>query len=198
MIRSEPSGLSGLIEMPGRAADLLLLSPVQELDHRVGVVRAGLELDARVEVLGVLAHDDEIDGVVAGPDARVGLARPHAGVETELVPEGDVDGAKAGADRRRDRALQRDAVPLDRIECVLRERRPRRLHHVDARLLHVPLERDARGLEHAARRLGELGACSVSGNQRHGVRHRREDSDRGRDGRSGTVRATGASTKGVR
>ena len=95
---------------PGRGEDLLRLAGVEEVDHRLRVIRPGLELDAGVQVLRVLADHDEIDGVVAGAHARVGLARPHAGVEAQLVPQGDVDGAEAGADRGRDRPLQRDAV----------------------------------------------------------------------------------------
>jgi hypothetical protein len=41
------------------------------------VLGALLELDARVEVLGVLADDDEVDARVAGADALVALARAH-------------------------------------------------------------------------------------------------------------------------
>ena len=71
MIRSEPSGLIGLIEIPDVGGDLLRLPRVQELDHRVRVVGARLELDAGVEVLGVLADDDEVDVLVARAHARV-------------------------------------------------------------------------------------------------------------------------------
>ena len=45
-------------------------------------------------------------------------------------------------------------------------------HHLGARRLDVPLELDARRLEHAARRLGQLGAGSVTGDQGHAMRHR--------------------------
>ena len=50
---------------------------------------------------------------------------------------------------------------------------PGGLHHVDAGLLDVPVERDAGRLEHAARRLGQLGPGAVAGDQGDGVRHRR-------------------------
>ena len=99
-----------MIEIPDVGEDLLRLAGVEEVDHRVRVIRPGLELDAGVQVLRVLADHDEVDRLVAGAHARVGLARPHAGVEAELVPQGDVDGAEARADRGRDRPLQRDAV----------------------------------------------------------------------------------------
>ena len=51
------------------------------------------------------------------------------------------------------------------------QRRAGGLHHVDARFAHVPVERDARRFEHPARRLGQLGAGAVAGDERHAVRH---------------------------
>ena len=65
MIRSDASGLIGLIEMPGARRDLLRLHPVQHRDHLGGFGAARLVLDARVQILGVLANDDEVDVVVA-------------------------------------------------------------------------------------------------------------------------------------
>src|SRR6188472_3332307 len=102
------------------------------------VVGAGLELDPGVEVLGVLAHHDDIDGLVARAHAGVRLARADACVQPELVAQRDVDGAEPGPDRRRDRPLEGDAVPLDRLERLRRERRARLLHYVDARVAYVP------------------------------------------------------------
>ena len=84
----------------------VLLDPVDQL---VGVRRALLELDAGVEVLGVLADDDQVDVVEARAHASIGLARPHLRVEVERLAQADVDRAEAAADRRRDRALERDA-----------------------------------------------------------------------------------------
>ena len=134
MIRSEPSGLIGLTESPEPAAICFGCSPFSSSITRCGVGAAGLELDARVEVLGVLADDHEVDAVVARADARVGLAGPQAGVEPELVAQRDVHRAEAGADRRRDRALERDLVRADGRERVVGQRRAGLLHHVDARL----------------------------------------------------------------
>ncbi len=83
------------------------VQPLGELGH---VFRALLELDPDVHVLGVLAHDDEVDVLVERAHAGIRLARPHLRVEVEAVAQRDVDRAEALADRRRDRALQRDAV----------------------------------------------------------------------------------------
>ncbi len=175
MMRSEASGLIDLIEMPELAGDLLRLQRVQGLDDLGRGVGARLVLDARVEVLRVLADDDEVDVLVARADARVRLARAQARVQLELVPERDVDRAEAGADRRRDRPLQRDAVLLHRGERLLGERRSRLLHHVDAGLADVPLEVDAGRLEDAARRLGELRPGPVAGNEGDAMGHGRGD-----------------------
>ena len=70
MIRSEPPGLIGLIEIPDVGSICLALHAVQHLDHGCGGVGARLELDPRVEILGVLADHDEVDALVPGADAR--------------------------------------------------------------------------------------------------------------------------------
>ena len=141
-------------------------------DQLLGVLRAFLVLDAGVEVLGVLAHDDQIDVVEARADAGIALDRPHLRVHVELLAERHVDGAEAAADGRRDRPLQRDAGLADRVEHLRRQRVAAvPLHHVGAGLLHVPVELDAGRLEHTARRLGELRPGAVAGNQDYTVRH---------------------------
>ena len=161
----------GLIEMPAscqRSLPPLRLDPADQL---LGVGRPLLELDPGVEVLGVLADDDQVDVVEAGADALVRLARPHLRVHVELLAQADVDGAEAAADRRRDRPLQRGAVPADRVERLLGQRVAAvRLHHVGAGVLDVPVELDAGRLEDAAGRLGQLGPGAVAGDQGHAVR----------------------------
>ena len=56
------------------AADARVALAGEPVEQLVGVLGALLELDARVEVLGVLANDDQVDVRVAGADARVALA----------------------------------------------------------------------------------------------------------------------------
>src|SRR5581483_11324224 len=155
----------------GAGCDLLALERVQLGDDAIRVGRPGLVLDAGVEVFGVLAHDHEIDAVVPGPDARVRLAGAEAGVEAELVPERDVDRPEARSDRRRDRSFDGDLVRLDRRERLFRQRRPRRLHHLDAGLADVPFEVHAGRFENPARGLRELGAGAVAGDEGDAVRH---------------------------
>ena len=163
----------GLIEMPASFQRSLPPFDSIQRDQLLGVGRALLVLDPGVEVLGVLADDDQVDVVEAGAHALVRLARPHLRVHVELLAQADVDGAEAAADRGRDRPLQRGAVLADRVERVARRQRVAAvlLHHVGAGVLDVPVELDAGRLEDAAGRLGQLGARAVAGDQCHAVRH---------------------------
>ncbi len=66
------------------------------------------------------------------------------------------------------------ATPVSRIASSTRRRQrvaavP--VHDVGAGLLHVPVELDAGRLEDPARRLGQLGAGSVAGNENYAVSH---------------------------
>src|SRR5262249_36762108 len=81
-----------------------------------------LELDAAVDVFGVLAEDDHVD--LVGPLVRRldALEEAHgadAGVQVEADAQVDVDAAEATANRRRQRALQPDRVVLERLERVV-------------------------------------------------------------------------------
>ena len=67
-------------------------------------------LDAGVEVLGVLTHDDQVDARERGPHAGQAADGPHVGVQVEGLPQRDVDAAVSDpADLSLERPLQRDA-----------------------------------------------------------------------------------------
>src|SRR5215213_3077566 len=143
-------------------ADLGAVEVLDELAQALGLLRVLLELDPRVQVLGVLAHDHEVGLGEAGAHALVGLARPDAGVQVELLAQQHVDGAEAGADRRRRRALDPDPVALDRLERAIGEGVALVAVDVLAGRLLVPGELDAGRLEHAASRLRQLGTGAVT------------------------------------
>ena len=65
MIRSDASGLKGLIEMPDFGASCFGWNRPSVAISSSAASLPGLELDARVEVFGVLADDDDVDRLVA-------------------------------------------------------------------------------------------------------------------------------------
>ena len=140
-----------------------------ELDEVGGVLRALLELDAGVEVLGVLSDDDEVDVVVARAVACDRERGTQARVQVELLADGDVHAAEAGADGRGDRALDGDLVLADGVERGLRQRRAVLVDEVGACLGDLPGDVDAGRLDDATHRGRELGADAVSGDECHGV-----------------------------
>src|SRR5690606_7356291 len=93
-------------------------------EHLLRVGRARLELDAGVDVLGVLAEDHHVD--VAGLLHRRGHAlepahRAQADVQVEHLPQGHVERADAAADRRGQRALDAHQVVAAGLDGRLRE-----------------------------------------------------------------------------
>ena len=145
----------------------LLGDDLQALDH------AGhdLVLEPGVEILGVLADDDQVDVGEAARDARQVPHRPEVGVEVERLAQPDVDAGEAFADRRRDRPLQRDLVALDRVEQRRRQRLAEPLERDHAGVVALPLDVDARRLEDPDDRLGDFRADAVAGDERDGVGH---------------------------
>ena len=108
-----------------READLLDAQLVlQELDQLLRLVALGLELDAGVDVFRVLAEDDHV-GLLGRLHRRrhAGevLDRAQADVEVEFLAQRDVERADAAADRRRQRALDRDHVVAHRLERLRRQ-----------------------------------------------------------------------------
>src|SRR5258705_7531264 len=112
--------------------------------------------DARVEILRVLADDDEVDVVVAGLEALDRPRRSEVCVQPERLAKGDVDAPEAAPNRGRDRALEGDLVPADRLEDVVRERRAVLGDDGLAGVHRLPFEVDTGGVEDAAGRLRQL------------------------------------------
>ena len=144
---------------------------LQEAPQVLGGIAVLLELDAGVQVLGVLADDDDVGLGEAGADPGVALAGADAGVEVELLAQEHVDAAKARAHRGCGGPLDADAVALDRVQRAVGERGALLGVDVLAGGLLVPVELDPGGLDHAPGRLDELGAGAVAGDEGHGVRH---------------------------
>ena len=140
--------------------------------HVAGVV----VLDARVEVLDVLADDDEVDAlaVVARGHARDLARRADVGVGLEQLAERDVGALLAESDGRLERALEGDPGALDGITGLARHAaRVAELEHLGAGCGHLPVDGDAGCLDDAASRLGDLGADAIAGDEGDAMRHER-------------------------
>src|ERR1700674_3078208 len=135
--------------------------------HRVG--GALLELEPRVDVLGVLADDDEVEVVAQVASALVSLDRPHERVQIEGLAQGDIDAAEAAADRCRDRTLERNLVLADRLQNMVGQGCAVLSDGSFARLVDVPLELDSRSLENPYCGFADLGADAVARDQRYCV-----------------------------
>src|SRR5437879_3709916 len=149
--------------------DARLADSLDDRLHLALLRRVDVELDARVEVLDVLAHHDEVDVAARRGHARVRLRRPEVRVQVELLAQRDIHRAKACAEFGREGALERDAVASHRLERFLGERRAVLCHRGHADLLHVPLDLHAGRLDRTAGRLDDLRARAVTRDQRDGV-----------------------------
>ncbi len=135
-----------------------------------------LEFDAGVDVLGVFTEDHHVDllrRLDRGGHALEPAHRTQADVEVEHLAQRDVQRADATADRRRERALDRDqvfAAGLDGfvgqpgVEEVVGLLAGIDLHPVDLALAAVGL--GDRGVEHAHGGAPDVGAGAVAFDER--------------------------------
>ena len=127
-----------------------LRDDLQALDD----ARHDFVLEPGVEVLGVLADDDQVDALEPRRHARQVPDRPQVRVEIERLAQADVDAGEPFADRRRDRPLQRDLVAADRVEQLdAAARVPVRSNASTPASCALPVDRDAGGREDAERPL---------------------------------------------
>ena len=158
--------------LEGEAGDPLRRGASDDLDALGGVL-ADHVLDARVQVLGVLPNDHQVDVVVPALDPDHRPCGAQVRVQVQRLAQPDVDAAEAGPDGGRDRALERDLVPPDRLEDALRERRPLGRDRGLAGLLDLPLELDPGRIEHAPCRLRQFRADPVAGDESDAMGHAR-------------------------
>ena len=114
----------GLDADAGIGPDLGAHLVAEEIDHLAGLGRALAPLDAGVNVLGILAEDDDVEQFGMpdrGRDAGKVVHGAPADVEVEELAEGDVQAADAAADGRGEGALDGDVVLADGVEGLLRE-----------------------------------------------------------------------------
>src|SRR5581483_784104 len=152
-------------------ADLRVAFLLDDRAHARELGSPDVELDPGVEVLDVLADDHEVDVAHRRLDALVRLRRPEVRVQVELLAECDVHGAHARSELRRERSLETDLVPPQRVERGLRERVAEPLQRGDPDVVDVPFDLDTGCLDGTARRLDDLGARAITGDEGDAMRH---------------------------
>ena len=114
----DPVAAADLGVVEGVPGDTLRGVMRDELD-RLNDAGDELVLDARVLALSVLTDEDRVDVVVGRLEALDRRARPNVGKEVERPAERQVERDVALADGRREWALERDRVLLDRGDGVV-------------------------------------------------------------------------------
>ena len=145
---------------------------LEEFLELLVVGAARLELDAGVDVLGVLAEDHHVHlfgRLDRGGHALEPAHRAQAHVQVEHLAQRDVQRADAAADRRRERSLDRDEVVAAGLHGLFRQPgvvevvrllAGEDLHPVDLALAAVGL--GDRGVEHAHGCAPDVGAGAVA------------------------------------
>src|SRR5262249_42162803 len=96
----------------------------KKFDQLPGLLRAFLEFNARVNVLGVFAEDHDIQllRLFHGTGHAIEIThRPHAGVKIENLAQRHVERTDPTADGSGQRPFDRDDEMLDRVERALRQ-----------------------------------------------------------------------------
>ena len=127
-------------------------------------------LEARVEVLRVLAHDHEVDHAVGRLEAGHRLHRPHVREEVEGLPQAHVRRRVADADRRGGGALQGHAQLAHHLERRRGQRVAVGADGAEPAGQLDPADGDVGRLDDPPRGLRHLGADAVAGKQRHAVK----------------------------
>ena len=106
--------------------------------------RALFDLEARVDVFGVLAEDHHVDQLGVLHRRRHALEPAHraqAHVEVEELAQRDVERADAAADRRGERALDPDEVLAERVDGLVGQPRAGRVERLLAGEHFLPRDR---------------------------------------------------------
>ena len=136
-------------------------------DHAEAFDDAGHDfvLQAAVESFGVFADDDQVDVLVARRHAGHRSGGAVVGVELQLLPQLDVDAAKAGAAGRGGGAFERGVGAADGVERFGRQRGADGIERGLAGEVRFPFDVDAGRVDDAPGGGGDFGADAVAGDE---------------------------------
>ena len=130
-------------------------------------------LEARVQVLGVFAHQDQIHIFEMGFYAWEVLHGPQIGVKVERFSQRHIDARRTTCNRGGHGALQGDAVATDGIDGRLIDALSLVGGLIGAAGDYFPLDLHTRGFQNAACGGGHFRADAFTGNKRNWMLHGR-------------------------
>ena len=141
--------------------------------HHVDEMRSGLralfELNAGIQVLGVLANDDQVDVVIASASTRNRDNGTQAHIQIEALTKGNVHAAEASSHRSGNRALNGNLVALYGFDGALGKRGSLGFHKMSASLGNLPVDVGASCSKHALHGGSGLVSDAVTGNEGHSM-----------------------------
>ncbi len=134
--------------------------------------RYDLMLQAGVQVFGVLADDDQIDVLEAGPEAREILHRTKIGVKIQSLTKSHVDAPRSASDGRGHRTFEAYAIAAHGLDSFFIEYAAGIGGAGCCASVNLfPVDLDAGRFQDAAGGAGNLGADSFAGQKRDFVSH---------------------------
>ena len=137
-----------------------------ELNELARSIAALLELNARIEVFGVFAHDHQVNILIAPACSWNGQNRTKACEQAQRLSQRNVHAAKARSDRRRDRAFDSNLISLDGFNGLIRQGGSALFHRAHAGFGDFPLDLRARRFQNALHGGRSLYADTIAWNQR--------------------------------
>jgi len=128
-------------------------------------------LDTTVQALGVFAHDNQVDILERGFDARDAFGRAVVGKQVQALPQLHVDRAKTASDGGRDWPFQCDAVALNGLDGFFWQGSTILVHDVAAGFDDFPINGHTRGVDYTFGGKHHFGANTVARNQCHCMCH---------------------------
>src|SRR2546422_303225 len=128
-------------------------------------------LQARIEILGVLTHDDNVDIVKTGFDSRQVLDGSEIGIEIQSLSQSHVDTGKSPSDGRRNGTFDSHVIAVNRIQQFIGKIFATFLEGFCPGIENLPLDFYTRGFNHFQSGFRHLRTNSVTGNQRNLVFH---------------------------
>ena len=161
---SNRNRLEGNAGVGANSARILFRAKVDQLPSAFG---AFLELDASIQILGILADNHQVNIVVMTPSTGKRNDGAQANIKAERLAKRNVHATKTSANGSRDWPLDGDFVALDSLNGGIRKRGALGFEAMRACPSNLPIDFRTTGLDNALHSGRSLNADSITGNQGH-------------------------------